>query len=83
MKVICVMPFDAEESKGKPHPEVGDEAVVTGEVEAFDSLYYTLATLPQTIIYDADHFATLPDDTADEMAVVEQEAIVNLETVPA
>lgn len=72
MRVLCVKPFDVNEAKGKPMPEVGDEDVVTEEAEIWGALYYGLVRFPSDLVYSAEHFATLPDQTADEMEEEEQ-----------
>lgn len=64
-----------------PRPEVGDKDSVLMIWEGFGSVYYILERFGRDNAYRTDHFATLPDSSADEMADAEKEAIANLETV--
>jgi hypothetical protein len=80
-----VKPFiTAQEGmENEPRPEVGDEDVVLRKHEQARHVYYILERFGEDNGYRSDHFATLPDSTADEMREEEREAIVNLETVLA
>ena len=82
MRVICI-------SKDRPGEhadliiaaamlEVGSMYTVIDE----DETRYELAEFPHPlhIMWDKIHFATLPDNTSDEMQEAEKEAIINLET---
>jgi hypothetical protein len=80
MKVMCVKPFNAPESKGKPKPEVGDEDVVENTSTVFGITYYALVRFGE-LMYKADHFATLPDQPADELNEKEQEEKYYIRTI--
>lgn len=69
--------------EGKLRPSVGDIDVVFNEEhdEEIGYAFYQLERFGSDRWYRSDMFATLPDNTADEMAEEEREAIVNLETV--
>lgn len=84
-KVMCIKPFtDTQQGmENAPRPEVGDEDIVARAEEQYHHVYYILERFGDDKGYRADHFATLPENTADEMEEVEKESIVNLETVPA
>jgi hypothetical protein len=72
-------------SGDKPYwysPEVGDKLHVIEAKVMYGLLFYDLEGYSE-FLYDARYFATLPDDTADDMQEEEKEAIVNLETVLA
>lgn len=68
--------------KDKLRPSVGDIDVVFNEEydEEIGNVFYQLERFGSDRWYRADMFATLPDNTADEMAEESREAIVNLET---
>lgn len=55
-----------------PRPEIGDEDVVLRTHKSYQRIYYILERFGNDNGYRADHFATLPDTTADEMAEEEQ-----------
>ncbi len=73
MIVICVEPFKSPDDncENDPEPKVGDIDTVTGQIRMYGSVYYTLKGYSENA-FKADHFATLPDATADEMAEEEQ-----------
>jgi hypothetical protein len=71
MEVICVKPFIAPESIGKPKPELGDKDVVVGERKEYGSVYYLLERF-DGIVYNAEHFSPLDSDL-DETALVTEE----------
>lgn len=77
MRVLCVKPFKAPESKDKPRPEVGDEDVVFDQMEIWGIIYYNLQRFGDEFNYCADHFATLPDEPAEliEESIVEPEMV--------
>lgn len=81
-KVMCIKAFtDTQEGmENAPRPEVGDKDVVARVEEQYHRVYYILERFGIDKAYRSDHFATLPSQTADEMADAEKEAIVNLET---
>lgn len=76
MRVICVTPFSAHTSKDKPRPEVGDEDTVIGGHNIMGVHFYKLGRFDNGFSYQADHFATLPDQTADEIESETKESIV-------
>jgi hypothetical protein len=69
----------------KPQPSVGDiDVVINEEMDAeIAMVFYQLQRFGCDSWYRSDMFATLLDDTADDMQEKEKEAIVNLETVLA
>lgn len=81
MKVICVKPFKSPDHncENDPEPKVGDIDIVVNSKVKYGNTFYKLERFSGNA-YRADHFATLPDSTADEMAEESREAIVNLET---
>lgn len=84
MRVICVTPIITSDAgfENHPRPEVGDNDIVTHvrpHPSGDSDVYYSLERFGDRVGFKADHFATLPDATADEMAEVEFEGIVNLE----
>lgn len=83
MRVICINDnWDASESaEGGPLPEFMGEYIILETHNYKGHTFYCLVEFGDFYLYHSDHFATLPDATADEMAEVEKEAIVNLETV--
>lgn len=86
-KLLCVKsPNGAEFLDGTETDDfttiiVGNEYVAYGTMTFDDGVYYQLLGFQPGEIYHSDLFAVLPDKTADEMADVEHEAIVNIETV--
>lgn len=88
MRVLCInndcydigdLPF------GPDDPQIGDECTVIESCIGYsesgiESPCYELEGYSPWV-YDQRNFATLPDNTADEMAEESREAIVNLETV--
>jgi hypothetical protein len=57
-------------------PQILDEDVVIEVYEKFNATYYRLKKYPWEQCYRADHFATLPEASADEMQQEEHEAII-------
>ncbi len=84
MRVMLVRKF-TQPSIGSgmcpPKMEVGDVFNVLDEYNFCGTLFYKLVEFGNGYGFDSRHFATLPDNTADEMAEESKEAIVNLETV--
>lgn len=72
---------------GPNDPQIGDECTVLNTCIGYDiggseaPCYELEGYGGDDYVYDQRNFATLPDSSADEMAEVEKEAIVNLETV--
>ena len=85
MRLICINDnfLPAPGSEDKDRPKFLDEDIVTAERYSYKygGIYYNLQRFGDETWYGADHFATLPDQTADETEEERQEAIVNLETV--
>jgi hypothetical protein len=79
---MCIKQFtDTEQGmENAPRPEVGDEDLVLTIHRRCQKVYYILERFGKDKGYRTDHFATLPDSSADEMQEAEKEAIVNLET---
>lgn len=77
-KLLCVKsPNGAEYSSGMQTDDfttiyVGNEYEASGILEFEDGVYYKLVGFNPTEVYHSDLFATLPDNTADEMAEEEQ-----------
>lgn len=90
MRVICMNHdcfADDELPYGPDDPQIGDECIVIDACTGYGELYseapcYELEGY-ESHVYDQRNFATLPDNTADEMAEETKEAIVNLESVLA
>lgn len=86
-KLLCVQsPNGAEYLDGRETDDfttimVGNEYAAYNTMAFDDGVYYQLLGFDPGEIYHSDLFAILPDQTADEMAEVEKEAITNLETV--
>lgn len=79
MKVICVKDIKSvTKYKNVPCPEVGDEDEVTGIAyhPTTGCAFFFLLGYSDQYAFSCDHFATLPDTTADEMQEAEQEAIL-------
>lgn len=68
-KVICVKPFtDTQQGmENAPRPEVGDVDVVSNVFKGYGYTYYILERFAEDNGYRVDHFATIPDATAEEM----------------
>jgi hypothetical protein len=88
MRVMCVSHtmFDIDDLPyGPTDPQIGEICEVIGECPGYndgdvETPCYELAGYGEWV-YDQRDFATLPDNTADEMQEEEREAILNLETV--
>lgn len=86
-KVMCVAelePFhipDWAEGRGFNMPVVGEAYTVieVNEDKKVNIVFYTLAERPYEDEHDARAFATLPEQSADEINESEKESIVNLE----
>ena len=80
MKVICVKPFKTNKCYFSGTilsvPDVGDEDIVIDVFETKYGVHYALERFGMDNLYNSEHFATLPDDTADEMQEAEQESIL-------
>lgn len=74
MKVMCIKPFiDTQEGmENAPRPEVGDEDVVLRVFKGYGHVYYILERFGEDNGYRVDHFAAVPDATADEMEEEQQ-----------
>jgi hypothetical protein len=73
--------LDASDSaKGGPMPVFMGEYTILETHDYKGRAFYALVEFGDFYLYYSDHFATLPDSTADEMQEESREAIVNLET---
>jgi hypothetical protein len=84
-QVMCVnCPADWREllpSIGCTYPEVFDECTVTGTEKHMGHTMYFLAEHPG-VSFRSIRFATLPEQSADEMQEEKHESIINIETQP-
>lgn len=86
MRVMLIRKFikpSLDSDMPPPKMEVGDVFNVLDAYSYCGVSFYKLVEFGFDYGFDTKHFAVLPDQTADEMAEVEKEAIVNLETVLA
>lgn len=86
MRVMLMEPFPetaVDNITPTPPIEVGNTYDAIDEYHTNGRVYYILAEYGPDYGWRTTFFATLPDQTADEMAEAEHEAIANLETVPA
>jgi hypothetical protein len=70
MRVMLVTPITLvkPDCRNAPRPEVGDIDIVTGEkMSPKMGVFYSLERFGPDIFYWSELFATLPDETADEM----------------
>lgn len=77
-RVMCISPIDrpTESAKDRPRPQVGDEDIATGEVSMYGAVYYTLLRFGKGDGYNTECFATLPEQSAEEMQEENHEAII-------
>jgi hypothetical protein len=80
MNLRCILPFRSANGlplpEGYPFPSVGDNCTSIGQWMQNNKLYYQLEGYPEICGYNAECFAILPDDTADEVDAQQQEAII-------
>lgn len=64
MKVICIDDLSrnvTDAAKKHPHPEIGEECVVTSMREAWGGVYYKLLGYPPSANYNSNCFAPISD----------------------
>jgi hypothetical protein len=79
MQVMCVKQFEnfcKVSFEPMQSPQVGDPDLVIEVIQAYGKVYYKLERFGTNNNYRADHFATLPEQSADEMAEEKHEAII-------
>lgn len=84
MRVMLMEPFPetaVDNITPTPPIEVGNTYNAVDEYHANGRVYYFLEEFGNDYGWRTTFFATLPDDTAEELADTDREAIANLETV--
>lgn len=78
MRVMCVNDnwHPHPDVKNNPTPKVPEISEVVKEFNYTDGVYYILQGFHPHQGFKSTHFATLPEQTADEMNEVEKEAII-------
>lgn len=79
MRVVCVKKFTPiciNTGQVVPVPDILDKDTVVREFTHDNVLYYELERFQPKIGYEADHFATLPDQEPSVVNEEEQEAII-------
>lgn len=81
MNLYCVMPITRisdQVEENAPRPGVMDHVIVLQEFvhPRTGRTYYQLVGYPARLVYSAECFAIVPDDTADEVDAREKEAII-------
>lgn len=83
MRVLCIQEPNTIVKCGindTAQVHIGSEYNAADAIEYEGEYYYKLEEIPGALFHER-LFATLPDQTANEMAEESREAIVNLETV--